>query len=169
MNLDFQKVVFQLVYGRCNDRAYPLVDLTYWTAHDVLDQDRLVTKSLSVCSIPDCYGVVANGICQSCFAQYPGEEGREPWEGILLSGPKIFVATKIAELWEKLRYPADITSIYLPIRVSSPRDFLTIARGAEVDDLMEKGNYRVYKADTILKDLATGVPLTALLEMFLEL
>lgn len=167
MSLKLQQVTLQLVFARSANRDYPLVDLTYWTKHDVLDQKNLMTRSLEVC--PRCYGPVDRGVCLRCYAEFPGSEGEEVWEGLLLSGAKRFVATKLAELWYALPYPSDVTSVYLPFPVDGEKTFLSLARSPEVDDLMECGNYRVYQADTIVRDLATGVALYALLEAFLEL
>jgi hypothetical protein len=165
--IKLQAVTLQLVFGRCEDRNYPLVDLTYWTRHDVLDQERLTTRSLDVCS--ECYGPVDRGVCLHCFATFGGEDERESWEGILLSGGKQYVATKLAEIWSRLHPHPDVVSMYIPGRISTEQDMLYAARGKFVQDTLESGNYRVYQADTLEKDLATGVPLVALLAMFLDL
>jgi len=156
------KITFQLVFGRCEDREYPTVDVTYWTEHDVQNQDELTTRSLWVC--PQCYGAMSDTVCSSCFEKIDPEER---WEGLIMTGSSRFVATEIAKLWEKVVVPSDISSIYLPVSIASEQALLGISR-RHPDEVMAMGAYRVYKADMIVRDMASGRPLSSLIETFLK-
>lgn len=164
--MDIPKVLIQLVLGRGESMDYPLVDLTYWSAHDVLDQCNLVAKSYGVC--PECHSAVVDWVCTSCYATMkPGEDELEQWEGLIIAGGIKYVASELAQVWNKVVGDPDVTSMYLPFNIETEEQLLRYSR-AHPDDLMEMGSYRLYKGEQILEDLH-GRELQSLFEMFLRI
>ena len=164
--MDIPQVLIQLVFGRGDTRDYPLVDLTFWSSHDVLDQLNLSTQSYGVC--PECHGAVVDWVCTSCYVTMkPGEDEREQWEGLIISGGINYVASELGRVWENVVGDPDVTSIMLPFNIESEEQLVGKSR-VHPDDLMELGSYRLYRGDQILQDLH-GRDLTSLFEMFLRI
>jgi len=162
--------MIQLVFGRDEDRAYPLVDLTFWSGHDVMQQTELTTSSYGVCT--KCHGAVVDYVCVCCYETFhPATDEEEAWEGLLITGGKRYVASELARIWEtiaeKTGRASDVSSMYLPFNVREEEEMMEAAR-RHPDELMEMGSYRVYEADQIERDLQ-GRSLSSLFEMFLEL
>ena len=164
--MEIPRVLIQLVFGRTDTRDYPFVDMTFWSAHDVLDQHNLVAQAYGVC--PECHGAVVDWVCTSCYVTMkPGEDEREQWEGLLIGGSAQYVASELARVWENVVGSPDVTSMLLPFNIETETQLLNHSR-AHPDDLMEMGSYRLYRGDKILDDLH-GRELTSLFEMFLRI
>ena len=166
MVLPIPRVMIQLVFGRNEDRSYPLIDLTFWSGHDVMEQHNLTATSFGVCT--KCHGAVVDYVCLSCYATFhPEQDEEEAWEGLVISGGRQYVGSEIARIWENLPKPSDVSSMYLPFNIRAEEELLEASRRHPVE-LMEMGSFRVYYADQIGRDLH-GRSLSSLFEMFLEL
>lgn len=159
------RFVLQLVMSRDSDEYGYLMDATLWTWTDLTDPG--VTESLFFCE--SCWGPVVDWVCCRCHRVYDVDNDPEngPMEGATLTGTAEKIGEQLQMLIHAMDLDVDVGLIYFRESFKDNHELRMHAR-KPLEELLDSGEFKLYKRDVLSVDSLSGARLATLLTNFVR-